>query len=174
MYNSQEIAMRIKETSKIRKISIKQLLENCGLNINYISELAKGKQVSALNICKIADCLEISTDYLLGRTNNPKEYTNQIVNNGNTTISDNGIQANIVNNHLDECEKGLLNVFKKLSFEDKMSVINHAINLEKSYHQPKPIKYVARDLTGNNNHGNIYISNDDIKKAETDDYSKYD
>lgn len=172
--NNSQIADLIARECKRKNIKIGEILQACNINHSFLYDIKnKNRAPSVDKLSAIADYLGVSVDYLLGRTDKLNDY-NRIVNNGNTTISDNGIQANIVNNHLDEYEKGLLNVFKKLSFEDKMSVINHAINLEKSYHQPKPIKYVARDLTGNNNHGNIYISNDDIKKAETDDYSKYD
>lgn len=130
MYNSQEIALKIKETAKTRKISIKQLLEKCDLNINYISELGKGKQASALNISKIADCLEVSTDYLLGRTDNKNGYNNNtIVNNGNTTINDSGIQANVVNNQpqqiqFDSTTIQVAEVFQSLNFTDKAKVIS--------------------------------------------------
>lgn len=72
MYNSQQVAFRIKTTAKSGNITIKQLMKQCDLNINTVSELSKGKQISYVNFAKIADNLNCSVDYLLGRTDNPK------------------------------------------------------------------------------------------------------
>ncbi len=72
MYITQDIAHRIKATAKARKITIKQLLSECGLNINAISEFSKGKNLSCISLARIADYLDCSVDYLLGRTDNPE------------------------------------------------------------------------------------------------------
>ncbi len=72
MYNSQEIADRIKFYAKYKKISIKELLTNCELGINSISHLAKGQTMAYISFAMIADYLDVSTDYLLGRTDNPE------------------------------------------------------------------------------------------------------
>lgn len=72
MYNSQEIADRIKERAKEQGISVTQLLERCELGKNTISKIAKGTDILTLNFAKIADVLECSTDYLLCRTDNPE------------------------------------------------------------------------------------------------------
>ena len=70
MYNFKEIADRIKISAKEKGISLKDLLLNLNLNINTVSELSKGKAISFLSIANIADVLDVSVDYLLGRTNN--------------------------------------------------------------------------------------------------------
>lgn len=71
MYNSQSIANRIKSTAKSKGISLKTMLSDCELGINLISHLAKGQAVTYVNLAKIADYLDCSVDYLLGRTDNP-------------------------------------------------------------------------------------------------------
>jgi len=71
MYITQEIAARIKQRAKLKKIAIKDLLADCELSINAISEFSKGKQMSCISLARIADCLDCSVDYLLGRTDNP-------------------------------------------------------------------------------------------------------
>ena len=72
MYESTEIAMRIKELAKQRNILIKEMLEECGLNKNSLSSmLSKGAIPKSENLAKIADYLSCSVDYLLGRTENP-------------------------------------------------------------------------------------------------------
>lgn len=71
MYNTQNIANRIKATAKSKKISIKNMLTDLTLGINTISQFAKGQVISSINLARIADYLECSVDYLLGRTDDP-------------------------------------------------------------------------------------------------------
>ena len=72
MYDSQEIANRIKTQAKNKKIAIGSMLSDLTLGINLISHLAKGQNITALNLARIADYLNCSVDYLLGRTDNPE------------------------------------------------------------------------------------------------------
>lgn len=72
MYITQDIAFRIKLKAKSKKIAMKQLLSACELNINTVSEFSKGKQLSCISLAKIADYLDCSVDYLLGRTDIPE------------------------------------------------------------------------------------------------------
>lgn len=72
MYITQDIARRIKLTAKLKKITMKQLLSECDLNINAVSEFSKGKNLSCISLARIADYLDCSVDYLLGRTDNPE------------------------------------------------------------------------------------------------------
>lgn len=72
MYNSQEIANRIKSMAKSKKVSLKTLLSDCGMGINTISQMSKGNDMLSKNLARIADYLDCSVDYLLGRTDNPE------------------------------------------------------------------------------------------------------
>lgn len=72
MYINQEMANRIKSRAKIQKIAMKTMLSDLELGINLISHLAKGQNITAINLARIADYLDCSVDYLLGRTDNPK------------------------------------------------------------------------------------------------------
>ena len=72
MYVTLEITSRIKLQAKIKNIKLKTMLSECGLGINAISEFAKRKTMSCISLAKIADYLDVSVDYLLGRTDNPK------------------------------------------------------------------------------------------------------
>ncbi len=72
MYNSHEIASRIKLTAKSKGIVLKVMLSECGLGINTISQMAKGNDMLSKNLARIADYLDCSVDYLLGRTDNPE------------------------------------------------------------------------------------------------------
>ncbi len=69
MYNSLNVANRIKHLSKIKKIIIKDMLFECGLSKNTLSSmLSGGSMPKSENLAKIADYLDCSVDYLLGRT----------------------------------------------------------------------------------------------------------
>lgn len=71
MYDLQAIAIRIKQQAKAKKISMREMLSACNLGINAISEMAKGKAMSSLALAGIADYLDCSVDYLLGRSDAP-------------------------------------------------------------------------------------------------------
>jgi len=77
MYISQNIADRIKRLMKVQKISNSQLADDIdNINVNTISQLSKGREISYVSFAKIADYLHCSVDYLLGRTDNPDINTN--------------------------------------------------------------------------------------------------
>lgn len=74
MYNSQEVAMQIKKRVKVQETTMKKMLDDLNLGINIVSHLAKGQEMSYLNLAKIADYLDCSVDYLLGRTDKPNSH----------------------------------------------------------------------------------------------------
>ena len=68
-----QLSNRIKERCKVRKLAIKTLLEMCEMNRNTIYDLEKkGSFPSGDKLARIADYLDCSVDYLLGRTDNPE------------------------------------------------------------------------------------------------------
>lgn len=71
MYNSNNIAKRIKAVARKNDVLIKELVESCSLNKNALSSMQCGGSIpKADNLAKIADYLGCSVDYLLGRTDN--------------------------------------------------------------------------------------------------------
>lgn len=65
-------AFRIKSRCKERGISVKHLLEQTGINRNFMYDLERSGQIPAADkLERIADYLDCSVDYLLGRTDNP-------------------------------------------------------------------------------------------------------
>mgnify|MGYP003571248543 FL=1 len=48
------------------------MLSDCKLGINTISKMSSGTDILTQNFAKIADYLDCSVDYLLGRTDNPE------------------------------------------------------------------------------------------------------
>lgn len=72
MQNSQ-IAYIIKKQCKSRGITISTLLTDCKLTKSFIYDLEKrSSSPSCDKISRIADYLDCSVDYLLGRTDNPE------------------------------------------------------------------------------------------------------
>ena len=73
MNNSQEIANKIKLRAKERKITIGKILSDCDLSVNTLSSMQSGGYYPRLEaIARIADYLDCSVDYLLGRTEKPE------------------------------------------------------------------------------------------------------
>lgn len=71
MYSSENLANNIRALSKENKISQKDLLSKCNLGVNTITKLSNGTDILVKNLVKIADELNCSVDYLLGRSNFP-------------------------------------------------------------------------------------------------------
>nr|DAU75736.1 MAG TPA: repressor protein [Caudoviricetes sp.] len=72
MKNPQELANAIKELAKSKQVTIRKMLSECGLSINTLSSMQSGGYFPRLEaITRIADYLDCSVDYLLGRTDNP-------------------------------------------------------------------------------------------------------
>lgn len=67
MYSPQKIADEIKQLAREKGVSLKQMLSDCNLGINFISQIANGNAVTYINLAKLADYLDVSIDTLLGR-----------------------------------------------------------------------------------------------------------
>ncbi len=72
MYDSHNIAIKIKTIALERKIVIKTMLQELGLGSNTMSAMYHGKVIASDSLARIADYLDCSVDYLLGRTDNPE------------------------------------------------------------------------------------------------------
>lgn len=75
---------KIKELSKKRGLSLNQLEEKLGYSRNTLYSL-KRQNVSTKRLQEIADYLEVSVDYLLGKTENPTIASND--QSGKTTLN---------------------------------------------------------------------------------------
>ena len=72
MYTSQLLSERIKMQAKTKGVKLKDMLIELDLNINTISQITDKKGLSCFPLARIADYLDCSVDYLLGRTDNPE------------------------------------------------------------------------------------------------------
>lgn len=103
MYNSQELVRNIKSLAKSKKVSTKQMLLDCDLNVNALNQMSDKKGISSFSLAKIADYLDTSVDYLLGRIETPEiDPTNKL-------------------------QADFFKVFQKLPFEEQVNLMNIAI-----------------------------------------------
>ena len=72
LYNSLNIAEMIKMRAKAQNVIIKDMLISLELGSNTISNMRHGRAIASDSLARIADYLDCSVDYLLGRTDNPE------------------------------------------------------------------------------------------------------
>lgn len=72
MYESTTVAENIKMRAKSLGIQLKDMLLELHLNKNTLSNMYNGSMLKGDSLARIADYLDCSVDYLLGRTDNPE------------------------------------------------------------------------------------------------------
>ena len=138
MCNAQVIKERVREQQKAKGIkNSDEMMEELNLGVNIIRQMSDKKGVGCFALAKIADYLDCSVDYLLGRTDDPNRHSvftvsgvsisgdnhNGIraVNTGNLTVS-NGPKLN-------EMEQHLLEAFRALDFSQKIETVSSLMKL---------------------------------------------
>ena len=159
MYNSHDLAISIKAVAKEKNKVIKEMLKTCELSSNTMSSLYHGKSIAFDSVAKIADYLEVSVDYLLGRTDEPhtvKEHSNS-ANISNSNIVDHSHGTITINNGetskepqtesiskqtvINETTKELIGVFESLPTRERIRLLNMVYDFEEQYrksNQPLP------------------------------------
>ena len=105
MYTSSEIVERIESRAKALNIRKTEMLEACGCNRNTLTQLSDKKGLSSFSLARIADYLDCSVDYLLGRSDAPEK----------TAPGTPGA---------DEVDSVIIEMFSRLSPEDKAIVLD--------------------------------------------------
>lgn len=72
LYKSLDIAEIIKIRTKQQGIAIKDMLFDLNLGSNTMSNMRHNRMIAADSLARIADYLDCSVDYLLGRTDKPE------------------------------------------------------------------------------------------------------
>lgn len=78
MYTSDELVMNIKRLARQKGIKLGQMLSECELNRNTLVYLSDKRGISCFSLAKIADYLDCSVDYLLGRTDNANSHKGEL------------------------------------------------------------------------------------------------
>jgi len=130
MVNSQELAILIKREAKLQKIPIGKMLSSCGLSVNTLSSMQSGGYFPRLEaIVKIADFLNCSLDYLLGRTDTVLISTEQV------SLDDISVPGITLNQN----ETQLVLAYRQADDDDR-AIVSHAL---KKYMEPKQEKTVS-------------------------------
>lgn len=133
--NNSQITSRIKLLCKEKNISVAQLLSNCGFAKSFVYDLEKrDNSPSCDRISKIADVLECSVDYLLGRTDTPKPEVEVVKRNDNHGLNTgiNTVEFTVPvtvahETHLDENQQELLTRFSHLKYKDKLAFMQELV-----------------------------------------------
>lgn len=73
MFSNKVFAERVKELRKEKNIKQAELGKIVGLTYTAISDIERGRRVTTMEkLYNLAEFFDVSTDYLLGRTDNPK------------------------------------------------------------------------------------------------------
>ena len=125
MYNSQETIFRIKQRAKEQGIAILDLQTKCDLGRNAIAQAAKSQDgMKARNLFAIAEVLDCSVDYLLGRTDNPEVTYNNHALSGDGGVAVAGGNANITISNQQKEDTELLNLIKSLPLKKRVKIIS--------------------------------------------------
>lgn len=125
-----QVANRIKELCKLKGSSVSKMLEVCNIRKSLIYDLEKRNASPSIEVIgQIADYLNCSVDYLLGRTDSPTVS-------GNYINDDNNVQAIRTGNGdmtihaekqlskgIDPTTEEFIKIFCDLDFDDKFEVM---------------------------------------------------
>ena len=71
LYTAKLTRERIKNLCKSKRINMETMLKHYSLGVNAIRQINNKTGIASFSLAKIADYLDCSVDYLLGRTDNP-------------------------------------------------------------------------------------------------------
>lgn len=119
MYTAQLTIGRIQSLIKKNGLTQKQVLADCEINENTLKRMTDNKGISSFYLAKIADKLECSVDYLLGR--------DDFVNNGNS-INTGDIHGDhnatiATSEQNSEIEKEISSILSGLNFREKTELM---------------------------------------------------
>ena len=125
MYSAQIIKERVKEQQEIKGIkNADDMMKELGLGVNIIRQMSDKKGVGCFALDQIADYLNCSVDYLLGRTNAPNGTYSISGNNNVQAINGNNSYLNVNGNaKTDEDTIELINLVQSLSLVKRAEAV---------------------------------------------------
>ena len=124
MYLAQVTVDRIQSLIKSKGLVQKEVLKESGLSENALKQMTDKKGMSSFSLGKIADILECSVDYLLGRVENPSIVSDAFIGGDN-----NGIQAvkngtvNVSTEHVDDITKEISSILSNLTVRERTELM---------------------------------------------------
>ena len=119
MNSPQEISSIIKKIVSEKPFTMSKMLSDIGLGRNTISHMDNGSMLKADSLAKIADYLNVSTDYLLGTTPTVQAFDE----NDNVVVIDDETRDIIDNLRKRPDMKMLFSVTKKATPEDIIKAV---------------------------------------------------
>jgi len=74
MYDMAKTAERINSAASAKAVTVASILRKLELNKDAVTTMRAGKAPSAVTLARIADELDVSLDYLMGRTDDPTAH----------------------------------------------------------------------------------------------------
>lgn len=119
MNSPQEISSIIKKIVSEKPFTMSKMLSDIGLGRNTISHMDNGSMLKADSLAKIADYLNVSTDYLLGTTPTVQAFDE----NDNVVVIDDETRDIIDSLRTNPEMKILFSVTKKATKEDIIKAV---------------------------------------------------
>jgi len=137
MRTAKEMSILIKQTLKEKNIPLNKMLSELDINLNLMSSMQnRGCYPRLEPLTNIADYLDLSVDYMLGRTDSNTIVCDSSTNSNNCIIenSDNSIAGN--NNviesksdsDLSDIEREMISVFRSLDFSEKVDIMKYILD----------------------------------------------
>lgn len=126
MYTAQLTIERIQSLIKEKGLTQKEVLKQCDINENTLKRMTDNKGMSSFYIAKIADQLNCSVDYLLGRTDNPNITAKTYINGENSiqAVVGSAIEHNTVTiSNTDEMTKEISLLLSDLTYRQKTELM---------------------------------------------------
>ena len=131
--NNAQTSIIIKELCKERNVSVSKMLVETSIRKSLIYDMEKRDYTPSAEILeKIADYLNCSVDYLLGRTDNPSATGGTYIKNNNHNVNQaiNG-DVNINTDTSEKDDKQLFDMIKELDLVQRSETIVYINNLKK-------------------------------------------
>lgn len=123
MYTAQITIDRIQAIVKSRGLVQKNMLADCGLNENTLKRMTDNRGMSSFSLAKIADYLDVSVDYLLGRTDVPETKSiSNVVSIGGDNAGDIRNAVNLGKASTEDVDE-VVEMFKSLTLMQRSEII---------------------------------------------------
>lgn len=128
MYLAQVTVDRIQSMIKSKGLVQKEVLKQSGVSENALKQMTDKKGMSSFSLGKIADILDCSVDYLLGRVETPSIVSDAFIggdNNGIQAIKNESVSISnpTVNNCNDELVKEFSSVLSDLTVRERTELM---------------------------------------------------
>ncbi|MCK1206317.1 helix-turn-helix domain-containing protein [Streptococcus uberis] len=146
---------RLKELREKNSLTQQELADKIGVSKRTLGYWEKGKQIKPDQAKKLAEYFEVSVGYLLGFTDNPKQYIDEEVD----SYKGIGLLASSNERSIEEHKRRLLTEFVRFFADHSIWISNNEINL-----------LLALALENNLNNGVTLKSRLFLSQRKKDDY----